>query len=157
MTTTTQQQRLDRPVDHRVLRQATLLLKEAFPRGRVPITIHAGVPTRTTFSYCVAAGPRLDQAWRRDIAGSLLQRTNQLRDRWAWLTRSGPLAMHDADAAWSAAWYAACGEAAVDVPFVVVTRHGWFDPRTGHVQEWTRLRRYTAGKDPLRTVLPLAR
>ena len=49
--------------------------------------------------------------------------------------------LHDADVAWSAAWYAACAESGVDVPFVIVTRTGWRDPRSDVRREWSRLRR----------------
>ncbi len=132
--------------EHAVLRAAVLEFKEATPRGRVPVSLHVGVPGRASARHLVERGQSLDQSLRTDIAAALLQRTSAAGDqrwaqRWAWLTRSGSLALHDADVAWAAAWYAACAEREVDVPFVVVTRTGWTDPRTGVLREWSRLRR----------------
>ncbi len=127
---------------HVVLRAAVLSFKEKAPRGRAPVSLHVGVPDRSFASHVVAPGQALDQGLRTDIVAALLQRTAaQGSLRWGWLTRVGSLALHDADAAWSAAWYAACAEAEVDVPIVIVTRSGWRDPRTGVCREWGRLRR----------------
>lgn len=129
-------------VEHAVLRAAVLDFKEDSPRGRVPVTLQVGFPGRLVARHVVLPGQQLDQALRTDIAAALLQRTAPADGhRWAWLTRAGSLALHDSDAAWSAAWYAACGEAQVEVPFVVVTRAGWRDPRSEVRREWTRLRR----------------
>lgn len=130
--------------EHRVFRAAVIAFKEAVPRGRAPVSLHVGVPGSTVASHVVERGQALDQALRTDISAALLQRTSAARQRWAWLTRGGALALHDADVVWSAAWYAACAEAVVDVPFVVVTRTGWRDPRTGIQREWSRLRRRSA-------------
>lgn len=128
--------------EHSVFRAAVIDFKEATPRGRAPVSLHVGVPGRAVARHVVERGQPLDQALRTDISAALLQRTAAAAGhRWAWLTRSGSLALHDADVAWSAAWYAACAEAEVDVPFVVVTRTGWRDPRTGVVRQWSRLRR----------------
>ena len=128
--------------EHSVFRAAVIEFKESAPRGRVPVSLQVGVPGRAVARHVVERGQLLDQALRTDIAAALLQQTSGAwKQRWAWLTRGGSLALHDADAAWSAAWYAACAESAVEVPFVVVTRTGWRDPRTGVQREWTRLRR----------------
>ena len=128
--------------EHSVLRAAVIDFKESMPRGRAPVSLHVGVPGRAVARHVVERGQPLDQALRTDISAALLQRTAAAAGhRWAWLTRSGSLALHDADVAWSAAWYAASAEAGVDVPFVVVTRTGWRDPRTGVLREWSRLRR----------------
>lgn len=128
--------------EHSVFRAAVIDFKEATPRGRAPVSLHVGVPGRAVARHVVERGQPLDQALRTDISAALLQRTTAAGGhRWAWLTRGGSLALHDADVAWSAAWYAACAEAGVDVPFVVVTRTGWRDPRTGVLREWSRLRR----------------
>lgn len=131
---------------HVVFRAAVLSFKESAPRGRAPMSLHVGVPDTANACHVVlpgqALGQALDQALRTDIAAGLLQRTAaQAPDRWGWLARVGSLALHDADVVWSAAWYAACAEGEVDVPFVVVTRTGWRDPRTGVGREWSRLRR----------------
>jgi hypothetical protein len=128
--------------EHSVFRAAVIDLKEATPRGRAPVSLQVGRPGRAVARHVVEPAQPLDQALRTDISAALLQRTAAAAGhRWAWLTRSGSLALHDADVAWSAAWYAACAEAEVDVSFVVVTRTGWRDPRTGVLREWSRLRR----------------
>lgn len=128
--------------EHAVFRAAVIEFKEAMPRGRAPVSLQIGAPGRVVARHVVERGQVLDQALRTDIAAALLQRTAAAAGhRWAWLTRTGPLALHDADVAWSAAWYAACAEAGVDVPFVVVTRTGWRDPRSDVRREWSRLRR----------------
>jgi hypothetical protein len=127
---------------HVVFRAAVLSFKESAPRGRAPVTLHVGVPDAANACHVVLAGQALDQALCTDIAAGLLQRTAaRAPNRWGWLTRVGSLALHDADVLWSAAWYAACAEAEVEVPLVVVTRTGWRDPRTGVGREWSRLRR----------------
>ena len=134
---------------HAVYRAAVIDFKEAMPRGRAPVSLHVGVPGRVVATHVVERGQVLDQALRTDISAALLQRTSAAAGhRWAWLTRSGSLSLHDADVAWSAAWYAACAESRVDVPFVVVTRTGWRDPRSDVLREWSRLRRRSAGSPP---------
>ena len=132
--------------EHTVLRAAVIDLKEATPRGRAPVSLLVGVPGRAVVGHVVERGQLLDQALRTDISAALIQRTAATHERrWAWLTRGGTLALHDDDVAWSAAWYAACAEADVDVPFVVVTRKGWRDPRSEVLREWSRLRRRSGG------------
>lgn len=131
--------------EHAVFRAAVIEFKEASPRGRAPVSLVVGAAGHSVARHVVAPGQLLDQALRTDIAAALLQRTAAAAGhRWAWLTRSGSLALHDADVAWSAAWYAACAESGVDVAFVVVTRTGWRDPRSEVLREWTRLRRRSA-------------
>ncbi len=127
--------------EHLVFRAAVLRFKETSPRGWAPTSLHVGVPDKAFASHAVLRGQSLDQALRTDIAAALIQRTMAASPRWGWLTRVGPLGLHDADALWSAAWSSACAEAGIDLPFVVVTRTGWRDPRTEVQREWTRLRR----------------
>lgn len=57
-----------------------------------------------------------------------------------WLTRTGPLDLQDVDVAWLAAARAATAEAGLDLTLVIVTRHGWRDPRSGTTTTWKRLR-----------------
>ncbi|UUZ58876.1 hypothetical protein [Nocardioides sp. B-3] len=97
--------------EHSVFRAAVLDFKEATPRGRVPVSLHVGVPGRAVARHVVERGQSLDRALRTDIAAALLQQTSSAAQRWAWLTRGGSLALHDADVARSAAWYAACAGA----------------------------------------------
>lgn len=131
--------------EHAVFRAAVIELKESSPRGRAPVSLVVGVAGRGVARHVVGPGQVLDHALRTDISAALLQRTAAATGhRWAWVSRSGSLALHDADVAWSAAWYAACAEAGVDVPIVVVTRKGWRDPRSEVLREWSRLRRRSA-------------
>ena len=57
-----------------------------------------------------------------------------------WLTRPGELALHDVDAAWTTACAAAYAEAGTPFTMVVVTRQGWWDPRSDVRRVWRRLR-----------------
>lgn len=136
--------------DHVVLRAAVLEFRESESRRRhAPVTLHVGRPDRASPIWVVESGQRLDAALRTDVAAGLLRRA--LADRalqragtpYAWLTRSGGLHLHDADAAWSAAVRGACAEAELSLAFVVVTRHGWVDPVSGVRREWRRLRRWS--------------
>jgi hypothetical protein len=71
---------------------------------------------------------------------ALLRRTAGTEPRLVWLTRPGDLALQDLDAAWLAATRAAGAEAGLPLTMVVVTRHGWRDPRSGAGRTWKRLR-----------------
>jgi hypothetical protein len=82
--------------------------------------------------------PGWDHALRTEIVGAVLRARHD--PAWVWVTRSGPLTVQDADAAWLAPTLAAAAERQLDVAYVVVTRHGWTDPRSGLRQEWKRIR-----------------
>ena len=83
-----------------------------------------------------------DRAWdaglRADIAGAALRAVD--RATTAWLTRPGGLVLQDVDAAWLGPLLRSAEENDVDLVYVVVTRHGWVDPRTGVRREWRRIR-----------------
>jgi hypothetical protein len=93
----------------------------------------------------------LDDAVRFDMALALLDRLEPadsgssgaaptVTSPWLWLTRTGTLEIHDLDLAWLSAIVAA-GEATGRRPrFIVVTRQGWSDPRSGAERRWARLR-----------------
>lgn len=106
-------------------------------RRRFAPLVHVGVPGGRTLT--VAAHPAgTDQALRSDIVAAMLARTD---DRHlAWLTRPGELTLHDVDAAWLAAAAAAYAEAGRDLTWVVVTRRGWWDPRSDVRHTWQRVR-----------------
>ena len=57
-----------------------------------------------------------------------------------WLTRPGGLELQDVDLAWLRVVAAVNGETGRSLPFVVVTRGGWRDPRSGVGRSWRRLR-----------------
>ena len=83
----------------------------------------------------------MEHALRADLVAALLRRTRTGPvDPLVWLTRTGELVLEDLDAAWLAAARAAYAEAGVRLTMVVVTRRGWWDPRTGRRREWKRLR-----------------
>jgi hypothetical protein len=122
--------------DRRTLRTAVLLLATGDHRRHVPPCLHVGVPGGPTTS--VEDDPTWDHGLRTEIVGAALRAGKD--PPWVWVTRSGPLSLQDADAAWLGPTVAAAAEREVDVSFVVVTRHGWTDPRSGLTQVWKRIR-----------------
>ncbi|WP_231482670.1 hypothetical protein [Nocardioides sp. URHA0020] len=130
---------------HLVLRRAVAdhAMRE---RRRVhPPLLHVGWPGGPEDVYVVRLDERLDHALRTDVVAAMLHTARRHAPVAGavpilWLTRSGPLEVGDLDLAWLAAARSAGAEAAVDLVLVVVTRHGWFDPRTGVRREWKRLR-----------------
>jgi hypothetical protein len=103
-----------------------------------------GLPDLATLTEPVVGGRRsaydaLDDAQRCDILEAVLRRTPD-DDALTWLTRPGALDLQDADAAWARAVSAVTGETGRPLWFVVVTRKGWRDPRSGIGREWRRLR-----------------
>ncbi|WP_203335624.1 hypothetical protein [Nocardioides limicola] len=145
-------------------REVVLGLRESDARRtRFPTTLHCGAPA--VASVALAAPPRPDHDWSADIVGALI-------DRWAagsslvpavWLVRPGALTPSDDDHLWLSATITAYAERAlpspvpgVDPTLVVVTRQGWFDPRTGDGRQWVRLRRRSPAvtSPPTLTVAP---
>lgn len=124
--------------DGRLLRQAVLDLATRDRRRQVPAVIHVGLPGGTTLSVPDDRG--MDHGLRTEIVGAVLRAAGD--PPWVWVTRSGPLSIQDVDAAWLGATLAAASEREVDVAFVVVTRHGWSDPRSGLRREWRRIRNH---------------
>jgi hypothetical protein len=143
---------------HVALREAVLDLRETDPRRRPPTTVHVGLPGRYAASHA-SPTPAPDAALAVDVVGALLQRAR--RELAAlpggdpvepaplvWLTRAGPLTVHDADVLWAAASRAAYAEAGLVTTFVVVTRDGWVDHLTGVGRQWRRLRRRSGSRRP---------
>ncbi len=122
--------------DRRVLRVAVLSLARSEHRRHVPPVLHVGVPggPQTT----IADDPAWDHGLRTEVVGAVLRARRD--PPWVWLTRSGPMSLQDPDVAWLGPTVAAAAERGTDVAFVVVTRHGWTDPRSGLRQEWRRIR-----------------
>jgi hypothetical protein len=124
-----------------VLRRAVLDHARAERRRSHPALLHVGMPGGV--EEVVVADPEvaLDHALRADIVAALLRRTR--RPGFVpllWLTRPGPLELQDVDVAWLSSARAASAEAGIGLTLVVVTRHGWTDPRSGVHREWKRLR-----------------
>lgn len=86
----------------------------------------------------------LDHALRCDVVASLLGEALPVDLACAqpltWLARPAAWDDPDCEAAWLAAASTAHAELGVPLSFVVVTRHGWQDPRTGESRAWRRLR-----------------
>ena len=127
-----------RPLARR-LRTAVLELATGERRRRFPPTFRFGLPAHDPIT--VPAGPGLDHGLRTDLAAAAFHALER-RDETglAWLTRPGLLSLHDLDAVWLSAVLAAAAERGSCPTFVVVTRHGWFDPRSGVRREWRRIR-----------------
>ena len=128
-----------------VLRRA--VADHAATEGRriYPPLLHVGWPGGRENVFAAEPGDRLDHARRWDVVAALLcrgLRTAPVRGAvpLLWLTRSGPMEAGDVDQLWVAATRSAAAEAEVEPTFVVVTRRGWFDPRTDVGREWKRLR-----------------
>ena len=131
---------------HTVLRRAVLDHAERERRRVHPPLLHAGWPGGPEEVFATGPGDVLDHALRCDVVAALL-RTVRRHPPVAggvpmlWLTRSAPLEIGDADAAWLAAAWSAAAESGLGLTFVLVNRHGWLDPRSGTHREWKRLRR----------------
>jgi hypothetical protein len=128
------------------LRRAALALRAGERRRRFPATVHVGDPDGAEEAFAFAAGDPDDHALRTDVLAALLSHAGRRRGRHGhpaplvWVTRPGPLELQDDDAAWLAAARAAGAEAGLPLVFVVVTREGWWDPRSGLRRVWRRLR-----------------
>ncbi len=122
--------------DRRLLRLAVLALATSEHRRHVPPLLHLGTPGGP--EVVVAGDDAWDHGLRTELVGAALRALDD--PPWAWLTRSGPLSFQDADAAWLGPVLTAAAERGADVAFVVVTRHGWRDPRSGVEQRWRRIR-----------------
>lgn len=99
--------------------------------------VHLGVPGLQERS-APAHPATSDHALRCDLVAAMLARTEG--PHLVWLTRPGELTLHDVDAAWLSATLAAYAEAGRDLTWVVVTRRGWWDPRSGVRRTWQRVR-----------------
>ncbi len=123
--------------DRRLLRAAVLALATTEHRHRFPPVLHVGTPGGPTVTVTDAAD--WDHGLRTEIVGAVLRSLDD--PPWVWVTRAGCLAtLQDVDAAWLAPTVAAVQERGGDPSFVVVTRHGWRDPRSGTTQRWRRIR-----------------
>lgn len=126
------------PRTARLLRRAVLDLASSERRLHFPPVLHTGLPGGVVIS--VTDDPSWDHGLRTDIVGTVRK---ELPDPapLTWLTRGGgPGSWQDADAAWLGPVVAAFAERDEDATFVVVTRRGWTDPRSGVGRAWKRIR-----------------
>ena len=123
--------------DRRLLREAVLDLAVTEHRHHFPPVLHVGTPGG--IAVTVTDDRRWDHGLRTELVGAVLR---SLQDpAWVWVTRVGPLSLQDVDVAWLGPTVTAARERGSDPAFVVVTRHGWRDPRSGVGQQWQRIRR----------------
>jgi hypothetical protein len=123
---------------HAVLEHVTRERRRAF----APL-LHVGTPGGPVdlFAPDPHDDPPLDHALRADVLAALLRRHRSAGTvPLVWLTRPGELCLQDVDAAWLAAARTATAEADLPLTMVVVTRRGWWDPRSGTTRTWRRLR-----------------
>lgn len=120
----------------RLLRRAVLDLATTEHRHHFPATVHVGTPGASVLT--LADDPAWDRAVRADILGAMLRRS--AAEPLVWITRAGQLTLHDVDAAWLSPTLAVAQERGDDLRLVVVTRHGWTDPRSGAGRVWKRIR-----------------
>ena len=143
---------MDAPVEqglHEPLpRRTRLLLRRAVHdhalgerrRGYPPV-LHVGVPGGRVAALPVDAAEPGDPGLRTDVVAALRVRAGADPEQIVWLARCGGLELQDVDFQWMTATRAACVEAGEEsVPFVVVNRRGWRDPRSGLGRTWARVR-----------------
>lgn len=128
-----------------VLRRAVADHAVAERRRVYPPLLHVGWPGVRAEVFAAEPGDRLDPTLRCDAVAALLHVARRRAPTpgavpMLWLTRTGPLEVGDLDLDWLSAAVRASAEAGLGLTFVVVTRRGWFDPRTGSRREWRRVR-----------------
>lgn len=111
-------------------------------RRHMPL-LHVGRPGADVI-HPVRPDEPTDHALRVDVVAAMVRRSrNAPTPPLVWLTRGGPHEIQDVDVEWLAGAWQAFAEAGLPLMFVVVGRHGWFDPRSGVRRSWVRLRRRT--------------
>jgi hypothetical protein len=131
---------LDEPLPRdtsRLLRRAVLDLAVSEHRAHFPAVLHTGVPGGPVIS--VTDDRTWDHGLRTDIVATVLAEVTEPAPL-TWLTRAGTGSLQDVDAAWLGPVLAAYAAQGRDATFVVVTRHGWTDPRSGVGRRWKRIR-----------------
>jgi hypothetical protein len=112
-------------------------------RRRVfPPVLHVGSPGATVADFVIETADPTDHALRTDIVAALLRRARQASATpLVWLSRPGaPSDVRDVDLEWLAAARSAGAELGRHLPYVVINRRAWRDPRTGVGRVWQRVR-----------------
>ena len=126
--------------DLALLRHLVVEHKAAERRHRFPAVLHLGGPGRPDAGRVEESEGDLDHALRCDVLEAMLRRAPPAT-LMTWLTRPGGLEeLQDVDLAWLRVVAAVNGETGRSLPYVVVTREGWLDPRSGVGRTWRRLR-----------------
>jgi hypothetical protein len=130
------------PQTHTLLRRAVLEHRVSERRRTFPPVLHVGVPGALELAVDHDAEGPMEHGLRADLVAACLRHTcvGEVVPL-VWVTRTGDFVLEDSDAAWLSAARSAYAEAGVPLTMVVVTRRGWWDPRSGASREWTRLRR----------------
>ncbi len=128
------------PATARLLRRAVLDLAAQERRRHFPAVLHVGTPGGAAAQVVDDRG--WDAGLRADIAGAALRAAQGGAGgpTTAWVTRPGGLTLQDVDADWLGPLLRSAEEGGVELVYVVVTRHGWIDPRTGVRRVWRRIR-----------------
>ena len=129
--------------DQALLRRLVLDHKAAGRRHRFPAVLHLGRPGGPETGRVDESEAALDDALRCEVLEAMLRRAAAgplLTPLMTWLTRPGDLQVQDVDLAWLRVVRAVNGETGRSLPYVVVTRDGWRDPRSGVSRTWRRLR-----------------
>jgi hypothetical protein len=122
------------------LRTAVAALCSDRRRRRFPATIHVGTPGDIFCSF-TDDEEHLDIGLRTAIVEALMSGVSPPQSNpLCWLSRPGELRWNDTDAAWLGPVVRAFAAACQPLTMVVVTRRGWYDPRSGVTREWKRLR-----------------
>jgi hypothetical protein len=130
------------PHVHVLLRRAVLDFRVSERRRSFAPSVHVGVPGATGLAYQPPRDETMDHGLRADLVAAFLRRTHTGEvDPLVWITRTGDFVLEEVDAVWLSAARSAYAEAGVPLMMVVVTRKGWWDPRSGRRREWKRLRR----------------
>jgi hypothetical protein len=130
------------PQTHTLLRRAVLEHRVSERRRTFPPVLHVGVPGALELAVDHDAEGPMEHGLRADLVAACLRHTcvGEVVPL-VWVTRTGDFVLEDSDAAWLSAARSAYAEAGVPLTMVVVTRRGWWDPRSGASREWKRLRR----------------
>lgn len=129
-------QELERRLRRAVLEHVSVPRRRAFPT-----LVHVGEPGRQDTLPATVAERAPDHALCADMVAALLHRhRDDPAPPLVWISRSGELTLQDLDAVWLSGARSAAAEAGLPLTFVVVTRRGWWDPRSGVSRTWVRLR-----------------
>lgn len=128
-----------------MLRAAVAELARHERRLLFPAELHVGTPGAFRVSTPIDDAPD-DFGTRVDLVHAMVRRAaienpaSGATTPWVWLTRSGPPGPEAVDLAVMAPALHAFAEADHVLRYVVVTRRGWHDPRSGLQRSWVRLR-----------------
>lgn len=127
---------------HVRLRRAVLDHARTERRRVFPPTVHVGAPGVAVADFVIASDEPTDHALRTDVVEAMLRRTGRQGGApLVWLSRPGaPSEVSDVDLDWLAAARSAAGELGLHLPYVVINRRAWRDPRSGVGRVWQRVR-----------------